>query len=242
MYECKGTTQPQDVDKMRNKAKQQLDAHREEGVSKMALVMYLPTSAKLIPPFLFVSDPPVSLPAMSATICVGIHYLMVCEFSGLTATADALRALIVARLPLEQAIRENTTSSWRLNSSYRPLADALRDTFNSEIQRREAVNFNGDEFVGVVRQFKSPNLAVDVFTGVGKAQFENVISTVGTSPTLPSTGVISLFGPVFPVIGNSGIEQSRAVERASLFSDGTLFWIQDSTRNPENEIGNAEQR
>ena len=74
VYECKGTTASNDVDKHRQKATDQLDDHVETNVSKFAMVTYIPNSHKLIPPFLFVSDPPIPLPRLSITVATGLIF------------------------------------------------------------------------------------------------------------------------------------------------------------------------
>ncbi|HEX4142962.1 MAG TPA: hypothetical protein VHY91_05390 [Pirellulales bacterium] len=219
VYECKGTTQPQDVDTVRHKAKEQLAAHREDDVRKWALVTYLPTSTKLIPPFLFVSDPPSDLPNVSLDLCIGIHYSMVAEFSGFEQTLDALKALLTLRVQLSQYSSNGGEPPWKVRGQYRPLAEKLLDTYQAEQPRIRRTVVNGEQFIGVVRAITIGQQVTKVFTGVRVAQFEAVLQMLQQAPgSAPSEGSQS-------VIAGQSMGLSIKSERFSMFSDGTLFLI-----------------
>lgn len=225
VFECKGTTLLQDVDKVRNKAKQQLDTYREAGVRKFALVTYLPISGKAIPPYLFVSDPPLELPTVSFELCVGLHYLHVAEYSGLEETFDALQEVLAARVPFEEHLTNEEEFPWRIRQKYRPLAEYLSDAFQRESDKAETEKIDGEEFIGLWRTTLIGKKTVKVFTGIHRSRIESVIAMLQQPPG-DRFGTVSQYESFGKAIVSDTTDLSF-----NLFGDGTLFLVATRLRS-----------
>lgn len=214
VFECKGTTRPDQIDKFRHDAKVQLGNHTEPEVPKIALVTYIPVSTKLIPPYLFVSDPPIDPVNLTQVMCLGLHYILVCNFSGLEKTSAALRDFMAIRLSLKGITPDSRTYRKAL-TQYRPASENLLDTFSKDKNEKDNIFLEGRRFIGTWRTFKHGEKLVKVFTGVEEIQMSNVIDILSKLPEQD--------GSAIAILGNR--ESISVKDRYSLFSDASLFMV-----------------
>lgn len=225
VFECKGTTQPHDVDKHRLKAKQQLGDHQEANVSKFATVAYIPAASRLIPPFLFVSDPSVPLPSMTEAVAAGIHYLKVCEFAGLESLAEPLDTGLAQRLAIEDLIRQGESLKWQIERDFRSQWQQINGVVEQIAQRNDLVEFQGQRFAGEWRDAAEKGNKLRAFTGVSVEQLEKVCGELGTYPKAVAQFRAPRFQEQSALFSEPG-DQKEHQSVFSLFSDGTLLLVE----------------
>ena len=166
VFECKGTTAPDDVDKYRQKAKSQLADHHEANVTKFATVTYVPTSSKLIPPFIFVSDPPIPLPILSLPVATGLHFVLMLEYAGLEAAVEPLRGMLASWVKMEQLSADGDRISFELNADIEEQKQRFRSVLTNAVERAGSMEVKGRRFVGITRSAENQGKKVKVFMGV----------------------------------------------------------------------------
>lgn len=221
VFECKGTTAPQDVDKHRQKAKEQLGAYEEAGVTKLATVLYIPASPKLIPPFMFVSDPVIELPLIREAIATGIHYLKAFQFSQLDELIQPLRQSLAQRYKIEESANTADGIRWAddrklrdLNNRFVGLAQKLEE------EQDRLHTFNGESYIGTWRNTEYKQRKIRIFTGLGLSQLNRFTKAIATTER-QATFSLEPWRP-------TTLESNETVPlRHSVFSDGTLFLVED---------------
>lgn len=174
VYESKGTTRPDTVDAVREKAKQQLNVHEEAGVTKFAMVAYFPNSAKLLPPYLFVSDPPTPLPQMSESIAIGLHFLKVLEFCGLEDVRIKFRDCLMLQLKIKSR-EDASTDTWKDNQSLNRARRLLNESLGRVGEQSGLFN---DSFVGTFRAASLQGNVVKAFTGIDFRYLSQALTTI----------------------------------------------------------------
>jgi len=218
VFECKGTTQPHQVDGFRQKAKQQLVEHREDGVTKYALVTYVPNAPRLIPPYLFLSDPPLELPLLTESMATGLHYLQVCKFAGFDNLHGPLREALVLLFALEQALSQGKPTSGieaDFNESLQRLLALLEEIINGST----VFEFRDQKFIGTWREAQEKESKLRAFTGVNVEHIRAALTAVLISPSSRTTFRAVRFQ-------EESIKFSEREPVFSLFSDGTLLWVE----------------
>lgn len=219
VYECKGTTVPNDVDKHRQKAKDQLAQHEESGVPKHAMVTYIPSSTKLLPPFLFVSDPPIKLPLISEAIAAGLHYLLAFEFAGQADLTTLLRQLLSRRHLIDEVMAAGEEPSWEDQNALANLCINFREAANALSEQNGLQDFNGQSFLGVWHVAREADHAVRAFTGVSIDQVRQLSSSFMVLRDIHKAVDI-------PRFQDASITSDSEPALFSLFSDGTLLLIE----------------
>ena len=228
VYECKGTTAPDDVDKHRRKAKDQLSDHVELNVNKFALVTYVPTSARLIPPYVFVSDPPISAPLITEPLSVGLHYVLVLQFAGLEELVEPLRSALAMRYRIAEAESNGDEPSWHDRHESENLNGEFVAAVNIVLRQTEIVEYAGQQFVGTWRFAEDERRKIRVFLGVSTDQIVNVARALAT----PVDSQRPFVAPRFQL--PSAIQNPKVT---SLFSDGSLLLIEPPPAEEGKERG-----
>ncbi|HKU74084.1 MAG TPA: hypothetical protein VJR02_09205 [Pyrinomonadaceae bacterium] len=218
VIECKGTTLPQDIDKHRQNAKNQLASHQENGVPKFAMVTYIPSSTKLIPAFMFVSDPPIPLPAISRVLAIGLHYVTVFEFAGIPQLADSLRQVLIEQLRYDQTIAGGKRSTYFTRLELSNAMDSFGQAVSRFLEHRFKVDLGGAEFIGTWRTTLDHNRTVWAFTGVSTQQLYKLQTALKNS--IEPNNVFEL--PSFR-IDQAALRAEQ--QYLSLFSDGTILFV-----------------
>lgn len=225
VYECKGTTQPHDVDKHRQKAKQQLADHHEANVTKFAAVTYVPTSPKLIPPFLFVSDPPAALSLMTETLATGIHYLQVCEFAALDRLTEPLHQAIALRLAVEEKIASGEEPDWQMQHNRDAAMRQCKEVVGIISQQSDLTEFQGHRFAGIWRSAQEKDTKIKVLTGVSVDQLTDVVDALSARPDTQEPAKA-------PRFQTDSVMHGTNRTSFSLFSDGTLLLFEQPAGTP----------
>ena len=218
VYECKGTTRPQDVDKHRQKAKDQLADHSEANVSKLAMVTYIPTSSKLIPPYLFVSDPPIPLSFMTEAMAMGLHYLLACQFAGIDSLIEPLQQALAQQYHIKEILANGGEPSWQAGHDLDELHAQITALAGQLAQQENLQEFHEQQFAGIWRDAEDRQRKVRVFSGVSTRQVAEVAAafTSQSSAQQPFTA---------PRCQSESVLCGGEEELFSLFSDGTLLLI-----------------
>lgn len=217
VYECKGTTAPDDVDKHRQKAKSQLADHIEASVTKFALVTYVPTTSKLIPPFIFVSDPPIPLPNLTLAVGVGLHLMLVLRFSGIESPVVPLRQMLAIWVKYEQSFAEGEEMSFGSDFDFQQHNRRFQSALTAAVGQADTFPIEGRSFVGIERIAENQGQKIKVFTGVDA----DYVLAIGES--LADSGPKSAFVlPRYPVESTTTGTQEGTYSR---FSDGSLLYV-----------------
>lgn len=221
VFECKGTTSSSDVDKHRQKAKSQLAAHTEANVSKFAIVTYVPTTSKLIPPCIFVSDPPIPSPRLSLAVATGLHLLRVLKFSGIESPIAPLRRMLSTWIKIDERISDGQEEE-----------DAKREEFLKQKKQFKSAmqsmdfpgrsTFRGREFVGTYRPIVINGQSVSVFTGFD-LDHVTAVSDALVDGQPASDFVCPRYVSFFAFGENFG--------EFSVFSDGSLLEVKRTARS-----------
>ena len=225
VYECKGTTAPHDVDKHRQKAKSQLSEHKEANVTKFAMVTYVPTSARLIPPYLFVSDPPIPLKLLTEPLAAGLHCLLAFQFAGLDGMIGSLQSALSLRYKIDEMAASGEEPSWEDENELIILNAQCVAESNALSQQNDLLDFQGDRFAGTWREAEDQKRKLRVFTGVSTSHIIEVAQAISSAsdPQRPFH-TPSLANPTTATDDN---------QHFSLFSDGTLLLITQSPSESE---------
>lgn len=217
VYECKGTTAPDDVDKHRQKAKSQLADHHEANVTKFATVTYVPTSSKLIPPFIFVSDPPIPLPSLSLPIAAGLHLILVLEFAGLESAINPLREMLASWVKIEQSTADAEEISFRSRTDFQNQKQNFRSALTDAIERAGSIEIEGRRFAGIGRPAENQGQKIKVFTGVD-ADYANLLGNALANGDPESDFTLPQYQSEATMTGTQDGNYSR-------FSDGSLLHV-----------------
>jgi hypothetical protein len=218
VYECKGTTDPSSVDKSRQKAKDQLSEHSESGVTKFAMVTYVPTSAQLIPPFLFVSDPPIPLPLITERLAVGLHFLLMLQFAGIEDLIEPVRKHLELEYRKIAAGAELRELSWTDHAALQQSRRTLPSTFGEGLERIEPIDFQTAQFVGKWHEIELDNKSkVRAFTGISLLYFreyQRFLVDLKEPAGLPAVDM------------NLSLQTENERQLASLLPDGSLLLLE----------------
>jgi hypothetical protein len=225
VYECKGTTAPHDVDKHRQKAKSQLAEHKEANVTKFAMVTYVPTSARLIPPYLFVSDPPILLPTLTERLAAGLHYLLAFQFAGLDGIIEPLRSALALRYKIDASEAVGDVATWQDEQDLATQNSQLVAAANALSQQSGLVAFQGQQFAGTWREAEDQKRKLRAFTGVSTSHVIELASAVCAAPD-PQRPFNT---PSFSSLRTANADD----QHFSLFSEGTLLLIEPSAAEAE---------
>lgn len=217
VYECKGTTASDQIDKQRQKAKSQLADHHEANVSKFAIVTYVPTSFKLIPPYIFVSDPPIALPQLSLAVATGLHLLLVLEFSGLETPINPLRQMLATWVKHEQILSDGGEIAYRARLDFEKKKQKFGSEITTAVEQAVKIPVEDRQFAGVKRTSENQEKKVEVFTAVDA----NYVLEVANA--LANGGPKQNFAP--PTYQNARSEIGKKVGNYSQFSDGSLLYV-----------------
>lgn len=221
VYECKGTTSPDDVDKHRQKAKQQLADHNEANVSKFALVTYVPTTSKLIPPFIFVSDPPIPLPRVTEAVAAGLHLMLVLKFSGIDSLLEPLRQMLSTWVKHEQASDNGEEITWNMARDLRAEKEVFQSALMNSVEQSQTIEIEGRRFAGTERAVVDQGQQLRAFTGV------DADHVVALGNALRQSGPKGGF--TFPRYeAASGVIETQEGSYSRL-SDGSLLYIYPAT-------------
>lgn len=217
VYECKGTTAPDDVDKHRQKAKSQLADHHEANVTKFATVTYVPTSSKLIPPFIFVSDPPIPLPRMSRAVVTGLHLVLTLEFSGLQSPVEPLRQMMASWVKLEQTLADGEGMNFRSRSDFQDQQRSFLATLTSAIDLADVIQMEQRRVAGVFRTAENQGRKIKAFTGV---DVDHAIAVANALATIEPEATFQI-----PQYQTEATHTGRQDGTFSRFSDGTILYV-----------------
>lgn len=216
VFECKGTTAPDDVDKHRQKAKSQLAAHVEGNVTKFATVTYVPTSPKLIPPFIFVSDPPIPLPRLSLAVATGLHLLLALEFASVEAPVTQLRKMLSTWVKIDQSIADGEEVAAQLEDLLIAEKAGMLSAIQEGIEQVSEMQIDGRRIVGVDRIAENQGQKVKVFTGI------DADHTIAVAQALASSDSETEVRGLSPMKGTSTGSQDGTFSK---FSDGTVLFV-----------------
>lgn len=197
------------------KAKRQLDSHKEPNVGKYAIVTYL-SSSKLTPPStIFVSDPGVPLPTVNRGMATALHFRKIMEFCGFEELAIAFSKCISSRFVYERQM-ESGSDSYRQRSD---LQNARRNAIKiaHALRSSSTTRFHDSDFIGRRLTASVFGTTVTLFMGVEREYLcDNVDKLTDLSPNVP-------FAP------RSFISDSQSSsgehELYSLLSDGSLLMV-----------------
>lgn len=208
IYESKGTTRPDTVESAMNKALEQSKGYPESAVGKFAIVSYFPAGSKIIPPFTFIADPPITdifQPDKENSIL--LHYTYVLGFVGLENTLQAYQNLLVEKFKLDrQDGNERNLPLLPRNLGIQRFLDRIRSRFEQEIETRERIGWRNRTFIG--RFLDAPDGRNRVFLGVHLETIEQVLRLDTNIQEFQDTRI------------------REAEEEISVFSDGTMLRIQ----------------
>lgn len=215
IFESKGTTQPQKVSELMNKAIEQKKHSDEKTEARFGFVSYFPNSKKIFPSFMFIADPPFTgkFRFLGTWGTIMLHYKNVLEFSHFERTLPAflgvIRQKILVESHEEEKMRPNANNK---ESKYKKeleklgtMSAELRKLFEGESKQLTRQMFEEKEFIGYQKKIKMEEQSLSLFLGVESGIIETIINLDTNAKFLKDTLV----------------EEKR--KRASVFSDGTIF-------------------
>lgn len=208
IYESKGTTLPQNVESAMTKALEQSKSYPETAIGKFAIVSYFPTGDKIIPPFTFIADPPISnifLPERNNSIL--LHYTYVLRFVGLDTTLQVYEPLLGEKFRLDrQDEQERVLDRFPRNLGLQRFLDPVIQTFEQERLTKESFTWRNRNYLG--RYLDIPGRRTRLFMDVHMETIEQIIRL--------DTNIQEI----------QNIRVREDEEEISIFSDGTIFRLQ----------------
>lgn len=214
LFEAKGTTKLQTVEKTMSKAMSQVKGYPETAEAKIAIVSYLSADERFFPSTSFVVDPP-ALPEEvkpDAETSRLLHFEKVLQFAGLPQTAKDYVSTLSHRLREKHRIDEGGTTSVARTRRIEGLQEDLRAEFVEESQPNvlETHRYRDSEFLG--RSSESAVSKIKVFFGVLRqaldagVRFEASAQPPKTELTVAEMEVSSAFadGTLLHVTGLNG--------------------------------------
>ena len=202
VFEAKGTTRPDKVEDIMNKALTQSKSYPEDAQNKFAIVSYFPGSSKQVPPFTFVADPAISdimLPDRAHALW--LHYLKVMEYAGLRQSQAAYAKLLSAVLSAEKKERGAMRSAYMPYEVRGPMAEA-KAAYQLESDSAHGLDWQGRAFIGRLLKAEHGEQRVSVFLGVDRAYIARVLA----------------LGTDLAILDDLHVEDER--EKVSVFADG----------------------
>lgn len=214
LFEAKGTTKLQTVEKTMSKALTQVKGYPETAEAKIAIVSYLSADERFFPSTSFVVDPP-ALPEEvkpDAETSRLLHFEKVLQFAGLPQTAKDYVSTLSHRLREKHRIDEGASPSVARTRRIEGLEEELRGEFAEEVQPNnlETHRFRDFEFLG--RSSESANSRLKVFFGAQRQaleagiRFDPVSQSSRPELMVSDTEVSSVFpdGTLLQVTGLNG--------------------------------------
>jgi hypothetical protein len=215
IFESKGTTQPQKVSELMNKAIEQKKCSGEETEASFGFVSYFPNSKKIFPSFMFIADPPFTgkFRFLGTWGTIMLHYKNVLEFSHFERTLPAflgvIRQKILAESYKEEKMRPNANNKElkykKELEKLRTMTAEMRKLFEGESKQLTRQIFEEKEFIGYQKKIKMEEQSLSLFLGVESSIIETIINLNAKAKFLK----------------NTLLEEKR--RRVSVFSDGTIF-------------------
>jgi len=209
LFEAKGTTKLQTVEKTMSKALTQVKGYPETAEAKIAIVSYLSADERFFPSTSFVVDPP-ALPEEvkpDAETSRLLHFEKVLQFAGPPQTAKDYVSTLSHRLREKHRIDEGGAASVARTRRINGLQEELQEEFNTESQPNglEIHRYRDSEFLG--RSSESSVSKIKVFFGVQRQALEAGVKFEAVAQ---------------PVM--SGLSETET-EISSVFADGTLLHV-----------------
>lgn len=178
LFEAKGTTKLQTVEKTMSKALDQVKKYPEVADAKIAIVSYLSADERYFPSTSFVVDPP-ALPEEikpDAETSQLLHFEKVLQFAGLSQTAKDYVTTLSQRLKEEHRVAQGGTTSWGRRQEISRLENELNERFATEKKPREQeiVRVKDAEFLGRIAETKESKLKA--FFGADKRALETGVA------------------------------------------------------------------
>ncbi|MBI5773761.1 MAG: hypothetical protein HZA89_08470 [Verrucomicrobia bacterium] len=214
LFEAKGTTKMQTVEKTMSKALSQVKSYPETAEAKIAIVSYLSADERFFPSTSFVVDPPALPEEVKADAETSrlLHFEKVLQFAGLPQTAKDYVSTLSQRLREKHRIDDAGAASVARTRRIEGLQEELRAEFVEESQPNalETHRYHDSEFLG--RSSESAVSKIKVFFGVQRqaleagVRFEAVAQPLATKLTESETEINSLFadGTLLHVTGLNG--------------------------------------
>jgi hypothetical protein len=206
LFEAKGTTKLQTIEKTMSKAMGQVKNYPETAEAKIAIVSYMSADDRFFPSTSFVIDPPALPEEIEPDVETSrlLHFEKVLQFAGLTQTAKAYLSTLSQRLREEHRVGVVSLVERRRSESFQ---QNLRVEFQEESQTsvHETVRYRDFEFLG--RSFEDSVSKIRVFFGVRRQALEAGIS-FGIVPQPSRTELVEI-----------------ETEINSTFADGTLLRV-----------------
>ena len=205
IYESKGTTQPQTVEKVMSRALEQSKGYPKSAKGKFAIVSYFPTGGKSMPPFTFVADPPISnifIPEKDNSVL--LHYTQVLKFVGFESTVQAYERMLAEKFRLEgQDQQEGTLFSLSSTLGLQSFQNQTRQAFDRERSTRETFAWENRTYIG--RYLDVVGTTNRLFLGIYLETIERILSL--------NTNIVELVD----------VRVRDGDEEISIFSDGTII-------------------
>lgn len=214
LFEAKGTTKLQTVEKTMSKALTQVKGYPESAEAKIAIVSYLSADERFFPSTSFVVDPPM-LPEEvkpDAETSRLLHFEKVLQFAGLPQTAKDYVSTLSHRLREKHRIDEGGVVSIARTRRIEGFEEELQQEFATESQPSglETHRYHDSEFLG--RSSENAASKIKVFFGVQRkaleagVKFDAVAQPPATRLTVTETEISSVFadGTLLHISGLNG--------------------------------------
>jgi hypothetical protein len=217
VYECKGTTQPNNIDEQRSKAKKQLNDYPDKGPKKLALCLYIPLDNSLLPPFLFVSDPPGPLTNISSWIAFALHFYIALKYSSFDETAEAYRNAIALDVEYRLKRDSNAYLSGVFSDKAARARLKIQESWLKETNGCDTISIDGRLFVGKERPPGKSVGGIRIFTGIDKVHADKVIGLIASTHIGEDND---------PPRHSDGMQEFSVGDgKASVFPDGTILML-----------------
>lgn len=207
IFESKGTTQAHKISEVMNKAIEQAKSHGNSMASKFAFVSYFPNNKKNFPPFMFISDPPLTEDSfMNKEYTLMLHYKNVLEYSQFKDTMQKFINLLKQKIRIDLLEKDvYILKLEREKNKFERLKGDLNGTFEKDFEKLDKMKYNDLEFVGKYIKQERGELSIKLFMGIETKILRKIMGL--------QTDIKFLENGFF----------ENGERKTSIFSDGTIF-------------------